>query len=99
MFFKKLKKSFILLFLSTFIIPINALAYSKYIIPGGENVGITLSSKGVIIVGTYEINGKNPAKEAGLKIGDIISNINNSTIEVEMFFSVYENITDYKEIE
>jgi len=27
------------------------------------------------------------------------SNINNSTIEVEMFFSVYENITAYKEIE
>lgn len=75
MFLKNFKKKFPLLLL-TFIIPINALAYSDKIIAGGDNIGITLNSKGIIIVGTYEVNGMNPAYDAGLKTGDTIVKIN-----------------------
>lgn len=77
MFFKKTKKSFLLLLLTLYIIPFNILAYSDYIIASGENIGIKLNTDGIIIAGTYEINGINPAKDAGLKEGDIIISIDN----------------------
>lgn len=80
MLLKKLKKSIFLLLLFLFIIPINVFAYSDKIIVGGQNIGISLNSKGVLIVGTYEVNGTSPAKEAGLKTGDIIEKINGNQI-------------------
>ena len=75
MFFKKIKNK-LLLSLTLLIIPNITLAYSDYIIAGGDNIGIELNSKGVIIVGTYEVSGKNPAKEASLQSGDKIIKIN-----------------------
>jgi len=80
MFLKKLKKTFII-FLTSFIMPISILAYSDYIIAGGENVGIEINSKGVMVVGLYEIDGKYKASEAGLKVGDMIVSVNNTKIE------------------
>lgn len=80
MLLKKFKKSIFLLLLFLFIIPINVFAYSDKIIVGGQNIGISLNSKGVLIVGTYEVNGTSPAKEAGLKTGDIIEKINGNQI-------------------
>ena len=77
---KKLKKSFFLLLLFLFIIPINVFAYSDKIIVGGQNIGISLNSQGILIVGTYEVNGTSPAKEAGLKTGDIIEKINGNPV-------------------
>ena len=77
---KKIKKTFLIL-LTSFIMPISILAYSDYIIAGGENIGIEIKSKGVMIVGFYEINGKYLASEAGLKIGDIIMEVNDKKIE------------------
>lgn len=67
MFFKKIKKASVLLLL-LFIMPSYVLAYSTYLIPGGENIGIQIKTDGVIIVGTYDIDGKNPAIEAVLKL-------------------------------
>ncbi len=67
------------------IIPINVFAYSKYIIPGGETIGIEVNSKGILVVGFYKVNNKFIAKESGLLEGDIIEKVNN--IEVN-------NITD-----
>ena len=69
-----------LLLLTIFIIPINILGYSDYIIPGGENIGIEVKTNGVLVVGLYDINGKYPAKEAGIKIGDIITNVDGKEI-------------------
>lgn len=80
MLFKKIKKTFIII-LTSFIMPISILAYSDYIIAGGENVGIEINSKGVIVVGLYEINGKYKASEAGIKIGDMIVSINDKEIK------------------
>ena len=72
----------LLIFLISFciIIPINTFAYSKYLIPGGENIGIKVNSDGVYVVGFYKVNGKEIAKEAGFLIGDRIVNINNDTV-------------------
>ena len=55
MFFKKLKKTFIFGLLSLFIIPTSVFAYSEYVIPGGENIGIEINAKGVMIVGLYKV--------------------------------------------
>ena len=79
MILKKLKNTTVLLLL-LFIIPINVLAYSNYLIPGGENIGIQINTPGVIVVGMYNINGKNPAQEAGIKAGDIIKKIENQEV-------------------
>ena len=80
MFFKKLKTTLTLTLLTLLIIPINILAYSKSIIAGGENIGITLESKGIIVVGTYEIDGEDIASDAGLKKGDIIKMVNDKSV-------------------
>lgn len=80
MFFKKFKKSasvFLLLILS---IPTTTFAYSDYIIPGGENIGIEIKATGVVVVGTYEIEGTSPAKEASIEVGDIIKKVNGTEI-------------------
>lgn len=78
MFFKKLKKSSILLL--TFIIPINIFAYSDYVIPSGENIGIELKANGIIVVGTYLVNNNDPAKESGIIKGDIITKVDNKEV-------------------
>lgn len=75
---KKLKIKFLIL-LTSFIMPISILAYSDYIIPGGENIGIEIKSKGVMVVGLYEVNGKYLTKD--LKIGDMITKINDQKVE------------------
>lgn len=78
MFLKKLKNTIILLAL--FIIPINAYAYSEYIIASGANVGIELDSKGIVVVGLYKVDNIYPAREAGIEIGDIITSINDNNV-------------------
>lgn len=80
MFFKKIKTKIIIILLTFVIIPTSSLAYSKEIIPGGENIGITLNSKGILIVGTYDINGSSPADKADIKSGDIITDIEGNKV-------------------
>lgn len=79
MFFKKLKRTSLLL-LTLFIIPTSVFAYSDYLIPGGENIGIQVETSGVIVVGMYDVNGKNPAITAGIKAGDIIVKVDNEYV-------------------
>lgn len=92
MFFKKLKNQTLILLLTLFIIPQTLLAYSDKIIAGGETVGIRLNTDGILIVGSYEINGHNPSIDAGLKTGDIITEINNQSVNtVEMMVDIIES--------
>lgn len=86
---KKFKTNVIIILLSLFIMPTSILAYSDYIIPGGENIGIELNSKGVMIVGLYKVNENYPGKTANLKVGDMIQTVNEKTVN---------NITDLVEI-
>lgn len=75
-----LKKNVYKIFLVLLLIPLKLYAYSDYVIASGENIGIKLISDGIIIIGTYEVNGKNAAATAGLKAGDIIEKINNTKV-------------------
>ncbi len=72
---KKYFYKILLLFL--LIIPINVFAYSKYVIPGGETIGIEVNSKGILIVDFYKVNNCFIAKETGFEIGDRIIKVDN----------------------
>ena len=80
MFLNKIKNIIIASLLSLLIIPTSLLAYSSRLIPGGENIGIQINSKGIIIVGLYKVNDRYPGKDAGLRVGDKILSINNTPV-------------------
>lgn len=82
MFLKNFKnKLLMILLVVTIIMPISASAYSSEVIVGGENVGIEVNSKGVLIVGFYDIKGSSPGREAGLKMGDVILKVDDTAIQ------------------
>ncbi len=68
-----MKKIFVFL-ITAFIMPLEILAYSKYVIPGGETLGIELKSDGIMVIGFYQIKGKTNKSE--LKVGDYILKVN-----------------------
>ena len=72
-------KKIILCIFIFLIFPINILAYSSKIIPGGENIGIKINSKGLVVVGFYKVNGEYIGKKS-LKVGDTILKVNNRTV-------------------
>lgn len=76
----KFKKNFLMLLLTLLIIPINAFAYSNRLILGGQNIGIEVKTKGILVIGLYEINGKLIAEESGIQKGDYITKVNNNFI-------------------
>jgi stage IV sporulation protein B len=80
LFLKNFKNRLIIFFLALTLFPISAFAYSSYIIPGGENIGIQIQSDGIIIVGLYKVGGISPGEDAGLKVGDKIVGINNYSV-------------------
>lgn len=74
-----LKKTFLSLLLTFFCIP-GVYAYSDYIIAGGQNIGIELNAKGVMVVGFYKVDDRYIAEESGLAIGDVITTINDEEV-------------------
>lgn len=82
MIFKKIwSKLLIFLFLSSFFsIPISVYAYSDKVIVGGENIGIEVNSKGILVVGFYDIDNISPGKNAGIEVGDVITKIDDTAI-------------------
>lgn len=94
--FKKHKLTvFLLLLLLNIMIPFNVLAYSDYILAGGQNIGIELNSNGVLVVGTYKIGKYDPAKDANLQIGDKIISINEKEISsIEEMLEAIDNISN-----
>lgn len=68
---KKLK----VLLISLVLLPINVFAYSDYIIPGGDTLGIEINSDGIMVIGFYEINGKYNKGTPNIKVGDYILEI------------------------
>lgn len=76
-----IKKYLQVFLLSIFLIPFSVLAYPKNLLPGGENIGIGIQTKGVIVAGIYDIDGIYPAIAAGIKPGDIIISVNDNNID------------------
>ena len=66
-----MKKSFILLLLC--LQPLGVQALDKYLIPGGDNVGIEIKTSGVLVVGTYN--------DSPLLEGDIIKKANQISVK------------------
>lgn len=77
----KLKNKLLLTILLLLIIPINVFAYSNYVIASGETIGIEVNSEGVWVVGFYKIGNTYTAKDAGFEVGDIITKVNNQTVD------------------
>ena len=78
---QKLRKALIsLLLLLNLLLPYQVFAYSDYILAGGQNIGIELNCNGILIVGTYLIDGIDNAKKANLQPGDKIIAINGEKI-------------------
>lgn len=55
------------------------------VIPGGQSIGVKLNTVGVLVVGHHLVNTltgkKSPGEMAGIRVGDIITEINGSKIE------------------
>ena len=88
-----MKKKLFTLFI-LFLFPINVFAYSNKIIPGGNTIGISVSSKGIMVVGFYKINGKYNKGNPELKLGDYITKIND--IEINSVNELLEVIDKYR---
>ncbi|MGI6403152.1 MAG: SpoIVB peptidase [Oscillospiraceae bacterium] len=60
-------------------------AQRRMVVPGGSPFGIKMFTDGVMVVGMSDIQmgseNVNPAKEAGLKIGDMITHMNGQRLE------------------
>ena len=85
------------------IIPHSVFAYSKYIIPGGETIGIEVNSKGILVIGFYKVEDEYIAKKAGFKVNDIIIEVNNKKVEtinemVEAIKETTDNSINFKVI-
>ena len=97
---KWLKKSIIsMLLLLNLLFPLNVFAYSDYILAGGQNIGIELHSNGILIVGTYQINGIDPAHDAKIQTGDKIIRINDKNINsIDEMLTVLNELNDITNI-
>ncbi len=85
------KKLLILSFLLLTLFPSIVFAYSDKVILGGENIGIKVHSKYVMVVGFYKVEDKYIGEDAGLQVGDLITKINSIEISsVEEMISVID---------
>lgn len=73
-----------------------------YLMPGGNSIGVKLNTKGVLVVALSEIcdvngNKVSPAKDAGIKAGDIIISINGEKIvDADHVVKILNSIKDNK---
>ena len=84
------------LLLSLLILPINVMAYSDYIIPGGETLGIEINSEGIMVIGFYQINGKYNKGNPVIKSGDYITEVNGTEVQTvdELTAVIEDNVAD-----
>ena len=49
-------------------------------VPGGIPIGLRVISDGVMVIDIQEVGGRSPAKEAGIRVGDMISEVNGKSV-------------------
>ncbi len=90
------KKKLLLYILLTLFLPINVFAYSSKVVLGGDNIGITVNTKEVTVVGFYKVNGKYIAKDSGFLVGDKIIKVNGTLVTSieELISEINKSIDD-----
>ena len=83
-----------ILIISYLLLPFSVMAYSSFVIPGGDTLGIEIKSEGVMVIGFYQINGKFNKGTPSIKAGDYIIKINDSTVTSvdELTKKIEENV-------
>lgn len=82
----------VLMLLTILLWPINAFAYSEYVIPGGKTLGIEVDTKGIMVIGFYKVNNKFNKGTPELKNGDYIIEVNgNKVSNISEMTKVIEN--------
>ena len=76
----------------------------KKLYPGGSSIGVSLYTKGALLVGISEVYDKdgvahNPALDAGLRPGDIIDKVNGIQVKNAQHLSDLVNIAKHKGLE
>ena len=87
----------IIIFMSYFLCFNPLLAYSENVILGGKNIGITINSKGLIVVGFYKVGDSYIASNI-LKVGDTILSVGGIEVNSisELSEQIGSNIVDNK---
>lgn len=90
------KNKKILCILTLLLFPINVLAYSNKVVLGGQNVGISIQSDGVLVVGFYKVNGM--LNNSSLSVGDYITKVDNENINSinDLVSAIDVNVKDDK---
>lgn len=95
----KLRKIIFTLVLFLYSLPC-AYAYSDKLIVGGQNIGIEVKTKGILVAGLYKINNDYVASTSGLEKGDYIVEVNNSKINnINDFTKEINNDEDKEKID
>lgn len=90
----------LILLLTILFLPLNAYAYSDYIIPGGNTLGIEVETDGVMIIGFYKIDGKYNRGKPQLRGGDYILKINDEEVSsADDMTRIIENSDDKRNVE
>ena len=88
------------MFFILILLPFNVLAYSNFIVPGGETLGIEVNSKGIMVIGFYQINGKYNKGTPNIKPGDYITKINGTAVNnIKELTAIIEKNVNNKEVE
>lgn len=86
-------QTFTLILLTCF--PSIVFAYSSYVIPGGENIGIHLDTKYVTVVGFYKVDNQYIGEDSGFQVGDQILTIENNTVNnIDQMISFIDQYKD-----
>lgn len=62
------------------VLPISTEAYSEKILVGGDNIGLHIDSKGILVIGFYKVDGKFQKGSKEIQIGDIITEVNQKEV-------------------
>ena len=96
----RFKKIFLGLIISLLLPISNVLSYSNEVYVGGENIGIEVKTKGVLVIGLYKVNNNMIASSSGISKGDYIIKVNNHEVNsIDDFSKEIENDEDKENLD